>query len=82
MLARKNKKDTKFAEHSSLLTSPVPIKVGFEGTTSHHDDSILIGEDGLNTENDTRPTTSNQKHYVDSNLWNYRPVVTKHQSQN
>ena len=58
MLAYKNLENHKFSEHATLITSTFPIKLNDGTTVSNHEDSILIGDEGINTDIDTRPATS------------------------
>jgi hypothetical protein len=58
MLAYKNMENHKFKEHATLIASTFPVKFNDGTTVSNHEDSILIGDEGINTDNDTRPATS------------------------
>ena len=58
MLAFKNLGNQKFSEHATLVTAGIIGKLNDGTTMSNHEDSILIGDEGVNTDNDTRPATS------------------------
>lgn len=58
MLAFKNQGNHKFSEHATLITSGFTGKFNDGTTVSNHEDSILIGDECANTDNDTRPATS------------------------
>jgi hypothetical protein len=61
MLANKNERNHKFAEHATLIKTDLTGKFNDGATISNNEDSILIGDEGINTDNDTGPATSQKK---------------------